>query len=173
MGKGVGAAIIAATVRAVLRAHTRHDDLASAVTLGAAEVYPDLRSTGAFVTLLQARLDAATGGLSYVDAGHGLSVIVRSGGGAERLTATNYPLGIAHDSDWRAHETTLQPGDTLVVVSDGVLDLWDGSLASLDQVEAIVRGSASAQDIVDVIQDRAGGDAPDDVTVVALRRERH
>ena len=170
MGKGIGAAIIAATVRAVLRAHSRGDDLAKAITDGAAEVYPDLRSTGAFVTLLQARLNAETGGLSYVDAGHGLSIIVRASGGVERLTATNYPLGIARDSDWRAHETSLQPGDTLVVVSDGVLDLWDGSLASLDQVETIVRTSGSAKDIVDVILDKARDDAPDDVTAVALRR---
>ena len=172
MGKGVGAAIVAATVRAVLRSHTRADDLASAVTAGAAELYPDLRSTGTFVTLLQARVDTASGTVRYVDAGHGLSIIVRAAVGVERLTATNYPLGIAHDSDWREHSTTLQHGDTLVVLSDGVLDLWDGSLASLDEVETIVRGAESAGDVVDAILTKAGTDAPDDVTVMALRRCR-
>jgi len=170
MGKGVGAAIIAATVRAVLRAHARDDNLARAVTTGAAVLYPDLRRTGAFVTMLQGRLDAESGTLSYVDAGHGLSIIVRASSGVERLTATNYPLGIARDSDWREHSTSLQPGDTLVVVSDGVLDLWDGSLASLDEVETIVRGATSAQGVVDAVLTKAGTDAPDDVTVLALRR---
>jgi len=172
MGKGVGAAIIAATVRAVLRAHVGDQDLSRAVTTAAAELYPDLRSTGAFVTLLQARLDAASGSLLYVDAGHGLSIIVRAGSGVERLTATNYPLGITRDSDWRAHSTSLGPGDTLVVLSDGVLDLWDGSLASLDQVEIIVRDAVNAQDVVETILTKAGTGAPDDVTVIALRRDR-
>ena len=172
MGKGVGAAIIAATVRAVLRSHHGEDDLARAVTTSAAELYPDLRSTSAFVTLMQARLDSETGTVRYVDAGHGLSIIVRASLGVERLTATNYPLGIALDSDWREHHTTLQPGDTLVVLSDGVLDLWDGSLASLDEVETIVRAAATAQDVVDAILAKAGTDAPDDVTVITLRRDR-
>jgi len=172
MGKGVGAAIIAATVRAVLRAHVTDDDLARAVTTGAAELYPDLRSTGAFVTMLQARLEAATGALRYVDAGHGLSIIVRATSGVERLAATNYPLGITRDSDWREHTSSLEPGDTLVILSDGVLDLWDGSLGSLDQVEIIVRDAVSAQDVVETILTKAGTGAPDDVTVIALRRDR-
>lgn len=55
-------------------------------------------------------------------------------------------------------------------VSDGVLDLFDGSLASLDEVEKIARSASSVQEIVDSVLMLASDGAPDDVTVVALRR---
>ena len=68
------------------------------------------------------------------------------------------------------HRVTLAPGDTLVSVSDGVLDLFDGTLAALDEVEAIVRRSESAQDAVDTLVAMTGRSAPDDVTAVVVRR---
>jgi serine phosphatase RsbU (regulator of sigma subunit) len=67
---------------------------------------------------------------------------------------------------------TLLPGDTLVTFSDGVLDLFDGTLASLDEIEKLVRAAPNAQAIVDTLLALAGSNAPDDVTVVAVRRDR-
>ncbi len=64
----------------------------------------------------------------------------------------------------------LNPGDTLISVSDGVLDLFDGTLRSLESVAEIARGCASAQEIVEAIIDHAGQNADDDVTVLVLRR---
>jgi phosphoserine phosphatase RsbU/P len=170
MGKGVGAAIIAATVRAVLRSHSKEENVSRAVSAAAAELTDDLGSASAFVTMLHARLDAETGEVRYVDAGHALSLIVRETY-AERLASPCLPIGVEANGDWRENSTTLMPGDTFVTVSDGVLDLGDGTLATLDMVEAIVRAARSSQEIVDVILKMAGTDAPDDVTVVVLRRE--
>jgi sigma-B regulation protein RsbU (phosphoserine phosphatase) len=55
-------------------------------------------------------------------------------------------------------------------VSDGVLDLYDGTLASLDEVELLARSAPNARAIVDALLEKAASGAPDDVTVVALRR---
>lgn len=66
------------------------------------------------------------------------------------------------------HGVVLAPGDTRVSVSDGVLDLFDGTLAALGEVDLIVR--ALAQAVVDCLLALAATSAPDDVTAVVIRR---
>ena len=170
MGKGMGAAIIAATVRAVLRAGSRDDDIVSGIRTAAAILGADLSSSGSFVTLFHARLHSRSGLIRYVDAGHGLSIVIRGNGEIERLSSDNPPLGVGVDIVWKEDSFVLNPGDTLICVSDGVLDLFDGTLTALDNVAEIARGCSSAQEIVDAIITRAGSNAADDVTVLVLRR---
>jgi serine phosphatase RsbU (regulator of sigma subunit) len=172
MGKGIGAAIIAATVRSVLRSGAQADDLGAVISAADSALESDLEHAGAFVTLFHARLDASIGEVRYADAGHGLSLVVRAAGGVKRLATTSLPLGSGLGGGWREHSVTVLPGDTLVSMSDGVLDLYDGTLASLDEVERLARSAPSARAIVDDLLALAGTSAPDDVTVVALRRER-
>lgn len=184
MGKGVGAAIIAATVRAVLRSGSRLADIGDVVEAAAATLEADLDEAASFVTLFHARLDMDTGVLRYVDAGHGLTIVVRADDetrgeaqAVERLTSLDPPLGFVFDAPWDEQTVSLGYGDTLVSVSDGVLDLFDGSLTALDEVAAIVRaaheraGLGFAQVIVDELMLRAAsGAAPDDVTALVLHR---
>ena len=170
MGKGIGAAIIAATVRAVLRAGSRHESLAESVESAAAILDSDLDESGVFVTLFHSRLDMDTGVVSYVDAGHGLSVVVRRNGAAERLATLDFPLGVDSEAQWHENSVTLSVGDTLISVSDGVLDLFDGTLDSLTRVEDIVRRAHTAQEVVDSLVAFTGRTQPDDVTIVVVRR---
>ena len=110
--------------------------------------------------MFHARLDAVSGGIRYVDAGHGLSLVVRAAGGAERLRTTSLPLDMGLEDGWPEHTVELAPGDTLVSVSDGVLDLWGGDLGSLDEVERIVRSAPHAQHIVDSLLAMAASAPP-------------
>lgn len=171
MGKGIGAAIIAATVRAVLRSAARFGDVAGAVDAAAASLTGDLDSTGLFVTLFHGRLDMDSGELTYVDAGHGLSFVARVDGQVQRLKSTSPPLGIDIETEWIPQTVTLEPGDTLISVSDGVLDLYPGVQQALDSVTTLVMLATSAEEVVDAIKARARGVAPDDVTVVVVRRD--
>ena len=170
MGKGMGAAIIAASVRAVLRAGSRSDDIVSSIETAASVLEADLNSAGSFVTLFHARLNVTSGLIRYVDAGHGLSIVIRLNGEIERLSSENPPLGASIDIAWKEDSFVLNHGDTLICVSDGVLDLFDGTLTALDNVAEIAKGCSSAQEIVDSIITRAGQSAEDDVTIVVLRR---
>ncbi len=67
------------------------------------------------------------------------------------------------------------PGDMIVSFSDGVLDLYDGTLSAIDEIGRLAVASTSAKEIVDAVRDRAKGSAnPDDVTILAVRRDlRH
>nr|WP_280528168.1 SpoIIE family protein phosphatase [Galbitalea soli] len=168
MGKGTGAAIIASAVRAVLRSESS-ENLAASVEAVAESLADDLEQAGSFFTLFHARLDPASGEVRYVDAGHGLTVVVRANGGMDRLATGSFPIGMGLELGWREHRVRLAPGDTLVSVSDGVLELFDGTLESLDHLEGIIRDSATAQGIVDELEVLRGELPVDDVTAVVVR----
>lgn len=171
MGKGIAAAIIAATVRAVLRSAARFGDAAGAVDAASAALTVDLDNAGVFVTAFHARLDMDSGLLSYVDAGHGLSIVARADGNSERLRSTSPPLGVDPETEWTVQTVQLDPGDTLIVVSDGVLDLYDGTLTSLDNLVTLALLAQDPWEIIDAIRARARGTSADDVTVLIVRRE--
>jgi hypothetical protein len=173
MGKGMGAAIVAATVRAVVRTSAGSSGVAGTVRRAARLLDADLTGTDSFVTLFHAQLRQRDGRLRYIDAGHGLTLIVRADGRAEHLNHKNLPLGTGFERDWKRHTLWLEEGDTLISFSDGVLDLFDGSLASLDEVADIVRYTGTAADAVSVLTLMAeNDDGSDDVVVFAVRRKR-
>lgn len=173
MGKGLGAAILAATARTALRTRADDGDLGPAVTAAEQAVDDDLRRTGAFVTAFVARLDPRTHHLEYVDAGHGLAFVARKATGhVERLAATGPPLGVLTGLTREARRLTLDPGDLVVAVSDGMLDALGGAIGDLAAVEAVLRDDGGAQDVVTSLLALVPSDAhlPDDVTVVVLHR---
>jgi sigma-B regulation protein RsbU (phosphoserine phosphatase) len=170
MGKGVGAAIVAATVRATVNAlgsGAPADILRRANEL----LISDFAATGTFATAFLARLDLTTGELEFADAGHGLSILVRSDGSHERLVSTGLPLGIAADVEFPPGTVELGNGDTLVTFTDGLLDLLDGTLESILPIVDIALDSSGAVEIVDRIAALCRTLRPtDDVTVVAVTR---
>lgn len=173
MGKGVGAAMIAATVRAALRvASPTHDP---GRTMGVVDriVEPDLSANEAFVTLLHLRLDAATGGITVADAGHGLGVVCRADGSREVIPSLNLPLGVLGTQEWRTTCFRIDPGDLVLIFSDGVLDLFDGTLESVDRAvdAAIGTERTAAAAVAGITRLASAAPRPDDVTVVAIRRE--
>lgn len=170
MGKGMAAAIIAATVRAVLRAGSRSDNLARAVEVAAITLDSDLNSVGSFATLFHARLNTDTGLVRYVDAGHGLSFIIDDDGLTRRLTSEYPPLGTGIETDWEEQSFIMEPGDTLVAISDGVLDLFGGTIEGLRAAEDLVRNASSAQAVVDELMKKAGTNSSDDVTILIVHR---
>lgn len=176
MGKGVGAAMLGATVRAGLRLARRGDPGADVRAVMEA-LGDDLRRNESFVTLFRAYLDRATSTLRVLDAGHGLAVIVRRDGTHEQITSSDLPLGLNIDQNWMVRDFPLEPGDRLLVFSDGVLDLFDGTVASLHRAADLALApdaarTVSMDDAVARIRRLAeAGEREDDVTVVALERQ--
>jgi sigma-B regulation protein RsbU (phosphoserine phosphatase) len=171
MGKGMGAALIAATVRAVMRSVRYEPDLGTAFGLASRSIASDLDLSGSFVTLFHARLDGASGKVCYVDAGHGLALHVSADGVAQRLPSAGPPVGAWPDARWPQAELELAPGDSLVVVSDGILDVF----ASVDEfTDAVLRttyGQPTAEAACAALLRLAPAEtAEDDVTAVMVRR---
>ncbi|MBO1752942.1 SpoIIE family protein phosphatase [Actinotalea sp. BY-33] len=172
MGKGMGAAILAAACRTAIRGVAGTGDVAASLAVAERALHEDLAQAGAFVTAMHLAIDLPTGALSYADAGHGLTLVRAADGGVRRLTSTGLPLGIRLDEPREVAVDQLEPGALLVTFSDGVLDAMGGSIEDLGRLDTVLRGAATAQDAVDGILAVAalGGELPDDLTVVAVRR---
>jgi sigma-B regulation protein RsbU (phosphoserine phosphatase) len=172
MGKGVGAGIIAATARAVVRSAKNVPDPVAAIERTADCFTAELSEAASFATVFHARVRAEDHTVLYADAGHGLSALVRADGTYERLESADLPVGVPGGGGWGTHERVLGPGDLIVTFSDGVLDLFDGTLRAVDHVADLARASASADELVERITALAADQTnPDDVTVLVLRRD--
>ncbi|WP_247046218.1 PP2C family protein-serine/threonine phosphatase [Arthrobacter rhizosphaerae] len=170
MGKGAGAAIIAATVRQAFNAASGNKP-ARALDEATRALQKDLSATGFFATVLHATLNPGTGDLEYVDAGHGLTLIIRADGTEQRLATSGLPLGIAAPGSWEQQHSLLHPGDTLISVTDGVLDLYDGTLAALPEIASLVRAAGTPEKVMAEVARLVGsGNAQDDVTAIAIQR---
>ncbi|PSL37398.1 GAF domain-containing protein [Labedella gwakjiensis] len=142
------------------------------LTRAQSAVHDTLDSEDAFVTVFHAVIDADADTVRFVDAGHGLSVLVRRDGQVLRLHSSDLPIGLQDvGAGWDELAVGLAVGDTLVSVSDGVLDLYDGTLAGLDALAADLRESVDVPRFLDRIVSRSTEEPPsDDVTVLVVSR---
>ncbi|PZE86271.1 PP2C family protein-serine/threonine phosphatase [Curtobacterium sp. MCBD17_032] len=172
MGKGVGAGLIAAAVRATIRSARTVDDTSEALRRASDGLVAEGAGTDVtFTTLFHARIDD-DGTLQWADAGHGLSFILRVDGGVERLRSVDLPLGMGLRDEWATTTGILEPGDLLISFSDGVLDLFGGRDDAVDSVAELAGTDRTPAAIVAALSERAA-QVPhdDDVTVIAIRRE--
>ncbi len=171
MGKGLPAAIMMATVRAALRGSARLEDMEEGVNLAARVMATALEVNHAYVTLFHAVLDTETGDLNYVDAGHGYTRLLRGSTGQDILTRRSAPIGIFPDSKFAVGTEKLEVGDTLVVFSDGLIDLRPDMATKEVLLPYDARRASNVQDLVDILaQGSRSRELMDDVTVLALRR---
>ncbi len=175
MGKGIPAALVTATVRAVMRGIDLTGGPGASIRSAAKALTHDLEETGTFVTMFLGQLDGATGTLRYADAGHGLSLHVRADGSVRQLLSDDLPLGIepGGPSPRGEYVITLAPGDSLVSFSDGLFDLLGGDHEAIAEIASIISSASSSAQIIERVRDLAADNTLiDDVTVVALRRDR-
>jgi sigma-B regulation protein RsbU (phosphoserine phosphatase) len=170
MGKGLQAALMMATARAALRGIAGVKPLAAGIKQAAAVMSPALEVNSAYVTVFHCTYDPASGELEYVDAGHGHARLLRGATGQELLAERSAPIGFA-DAAFVAGRVTLEPGDSLVVFSDGLLELRPDLAIKDVQLPNEARRAATAQEMVDFLAQGAGDKhLLDDVTVLALKR---
>ena len=171
MGKGLPAALMMATARAALRGSAGIPQLDVGVKLASEVMAAALEVNHAYVTAFHAVFEPSSGELRYVDAGHGHARLLRGATGQETLPLRSAPIGIFPDTLFAVGTVTLNPGDALVVFSDGLLDLRP-DLATKDVLLPYeVRRAGTAQELVDILeQGSKGRELFDDVTVLALKR---
>jgi sigma-B regulation protein RsbU (phosphoserine phosphatase) len=177
MGKGLGAAILTASVRSAMRAAARAFDAANTgAALGdvvrtvSEQLADDFAGTETFATVFHARLHTPSGHVEFVDAGHGLSYIRRADGSIESVRSGDLPLGILPDDVWETGTLALHPGDMLVIPSDGLLDLLSEN-SDTDEVHRVLGACRTPDELCSAVRDLSAAGAPiDDVTVVAVRR---
>ena len=172
MGKGLPAGMITAGIRTALRVTSRFNSLTESVRRTAASLQDDFNDTGTFATMFTARLRTQSGHLEYVDAGHGLAIIVPPEGPTRHLASTDLPLGADPEATWISQIDRLEHGATFMVVSDGMLDIFPDPSDAIAAAEELAATAVTAGEMVDRILEVAA-DAPlaDDLTALVIRRE--
>jgi sigma-B regulation protein RsbU (phosphoserine phosphatase) len=122
-GKSIPAALLMATFQASLRtlsatSYSLAELVAGMNQYSCTNSQSGLRFTTAFV----AEFDPSNRTLSYINAGHNNPVLRRSSGEVERLTTGGLPLGIQGDAAYESGSVTLQPGDWLLIFTDGLVE---------------------------------------------------
>ena len=86
------------------------------------------------------------------------------------LCSDDLPLGVDFEGSWTTRRAVMQPGDTLVVASDGLLDLL-GEKAVVGDAFEFLASYADPSEMCAAVSALAERLPPiDDVTVVAVRR---
>jgi hypothetical protein len=172
MGKGLAAGVIAAGLRTAMRVAARSHTLMEAVRRTAEGLEDDFNDSATFATMFTARLRPQQGHLEYIDAGHGLAVLVSPGSPTRQLSSRDLPVGAQPGTIWTSHEARLLPGDTLIVVSDGLLDAFADPAVAMRAAVRLVDSASSAGEMADrIVAAAASAPLADDLTAVVVRRE--
>lgn len=180
-GKGVTAGLMMAGLQVAFRIFSKADpDPATLVTqlnLALKENLPQSK----FVTLFLGRLDTNTGAIEYVNAGHTPPLWLRNGSTTE-LTDSDLLLGVVSRAEFVNRELRLDPGDSLVLFTDGVTEARNAEgndLGSTVIGDALVKLHGSdantiAGSVADTVLQHVGDNEnlDDDVTVLIVSRAR-
>lgn len=178
--KGVGAALLMALVRGLLRIHAARTgaDALEIVRLTNDFIAEHHARSTMFTTAFFGILDPRSGEIRYVNCGHESPLLVRAGGALARLETTGPVIGASREVEFEQGRARLEVGDTLIAFTDGVIDALDEAEQQFGEERffTLVRRPAApvAELLVEVeaalrahIAEAAQAD---DVTLLALRR---
>lgn len=179
-GKSIPAAMLMATFQASLRTLST-SGVPLAELVAGVNRYACSTSQGGvrFTTAFLAELDPVTGDVAYVNAGHNVPILRKKSGLIERLEAGGIPVGIFAEAPYTVGTTRINPGDWLVIFTDGVIEAFNAKEDEYGEPELlrlIDRGAAltPAQQLRNLLAelDKFVGNTPqhDDITCLLLKR---
>jgi phosphoserine phosphatase RsbU/P len=122
-GKGLGAALLATLLQGALSGMTLGTDPAIAFN-HINRFLCDHAEVGRYATMFFGIVDEQ-GHLEYINAGHPSPFLIRRGVAEDVFTEGSYPVGLVPEAEYTAVCLKLEPGDTLVLFSDGVTEAMD------------------------------------------------
>jgi serine phosphatase RsbU (regulator of sigma subunit)/putative methionine-R-sulfoxide reductase with GAF domain len=179
--KGLAAALYMTVTRTLIRAYSHSFDSPAAVLEQVNNLLIPDTQDGMFVTAVYAILHRRSGKLIYANAGHNLPLILRSDTDkVESLPKGGIALGVIENICLEDHTLKIQPGDCLLLYTDGVTEAISET-SEYFGVERLLeffqqQGDKSASDILNKLEAHLnvfrGTAAPyDDVTLLSVRRQ--
>lgn len=190
-GHGISSALMTARLAGYLSSAAPEQNVAlgrdkdgKTVPLPPAEVIENINNlvlnemeTELYFTLMLANVDLATGHIVIGQAGHPHPLIQRADGRIEQDGPGGFPVGLLPGAAFSQFEVQLNPGDRLLILSDGVTECPDpaGELLAEEGLDTMARslkdthGPAMLEALIWKLSDFAGDqDFPDDVSAILL-----
>ena len=175
-GKGPAAALLTSKIMGIFSAFASVGDSPSEVVDHINKVLTRRAIDARYATLLYGQL-APNGKLKFCNAGHN-PPLVFGDGGLRRIESGGMPVGMFEFAPYSGDETELEPGDTLVIYSDGVTEAHNlageefGEARLVEVLERYSRGSAEIvlEQIISAVREFAtGAEQYDDVTALVVK----
>lgn len=175
-GKGVSAALLTSLLQGAFFSAASASVSLSAVVERVNRYVCERSRHARFATAFYAVVDRQ-GGLRWVNAGHCAGLIARGDGAIERLEPSSTPIGLFEDADFPEQRHTLEPGDRLVLFSDGVSEAanFENERFEEDRLERALtaRRNLSADALHKALLDEIqaftkGAEQADDLTLLVL-----
>jgi sigma-B regulation protein RsbU (phosphoserine phosphatase) len=175
-GKGISAAILMSNLHAVLRILAASGQSPGEVCAQLNRHLCQVTRDSRFATVFYAEWDPARGRLRYFNAGHLAPILLRPGD-ARRLEAGGPPVGVFPETQHPVGEAALEPGNLLVLFSDGVTEagIDRGEPFGEARLEALVTAHREKslaeieQQVVAAARAWSRGEAEDDMTLLLVR----
>lgn len=119
-GHGIGAGLLMTITSVSLGAALEVDPSPKAVLASVNRILCRTGGSRAFATLFYGLLDPQTGILEWANAGHPFPLLRRASGEVIELGRGSLPLGLRRKGTWASESTRIEPGDLLVLYSDGI-----------------------------------------------------
>jgi len=175
-GKGLGAALVTTMLKGALSGMTLGTDPARVIN----HVNNFLCShseVGRYATMFFGILDE-DGHLEFINAGHPSPFLIRRGNADEAFTEGSYPVGLVPEAEYTAACLKLEPGDTLVLFSDGVTEAMDpdDNLFGVPRLKEVLTGQLECpldnikKCVLDAVDNfTRGAHQADDLTLLIVR----
>ncbi len=178
-GKGTGAALLMSSLHAAVRAQSQTRSRISEVMGEINQYIFENSPSNKFLTLFYGELAPDTGALAYSNGGHNPPIFVRRSGEVERLDTGGLPIGMMQGVAYQEASVKFEPGDVLVIYSDGITESINEKDEEFDEERLIEvvknnlgRSASGIRDRIDEALSRfVGTTAPvDDMTLMIIKR---
>lgn len=124
-GKGMPAAMLMANLQATFRSQVLVDADCTTCMNRTNKILFNNTEPSKFATMFYGILDFRSGRLEYVNGGHDHPIMFREQNKTEQLQSTGLILGILEDSEYQTGAVTFEPGNLLLLYSDGITEAMD------------------------------------------------
>jgi serine phosphatase RsbU (regulator of sigma subunit) len=179
-GKGVAAGMWFTHLAGLLQSYGRPDFNPGRIAWEMNRHLCYLKPVAPFVTAFIAEIDCDLGAITYCNAGHFPPILLRRDGRTDLLEKGGPLLGALEGADFQSGELMLEPGDTLVAYSDGVLECRNtaGEEFGLDRLMTSLleakqqSAQATLMMLLAAVQDFVNGSPPlDDISLTLIQRD--
>lgn len=175
-GKGLGAALLTTMLQGALSGMTLGTDPARVFT-HVNRFLCDHAEVGRYATMFFGIL-ADNGTLEFINAGHPSPFLIRRGEAQEPFSEGSFPVGLVPEAEYVASKLKLEPGDTMVLFSDGVTEAMDPDeqLFGVPRLRAVLSGQPECpleqlqKCVLEAVENFArGASQADDLTLLIVR----
>ena len=154
-GHGINSALLMTSFRANYRGHAAWLDPSELSVSLNNEVAHEVGPTGMFITAALVRIEPESNQMTFCSAGHNPTMVYRAATATvEQIDSHGPPMGFMADAEYEGYTGSLEPGDVLLLYTDGITEATDADLEMFgeERLERLLCEHAvngSAQDVLD------------------------